>query len=197
MLTPKQIQNLIKKVCGGADMNISGINGSLTPASAIRVMETIPVEERTCFYDVGAAQGIMVLCARLCWGYEVARGCELKTNEPVHKPIFDAAKKGFEEKSGMTLYASIEYENFSSVPPDANVVFVFNAGFNAEDHHLIAREVIKSNAKYFICSRSTTFNGPTDVQDALEYKFALLAKKKGVQSGSRGRVHAMYVLERV
>jgi hypothetical protein len=196
MLTPRQIQNLIKKVCGGADMNISGINGSLTPASAIRVMETIPVEERTCFYDVGAAQGIMVLCAVICWGFEVACGCELETNEAVHKPIFEAAKKTLEKKSGMTLSASIEYENFSSVPPDANVVFVFNAGFNAEDHYLVAREVVKSNAKYFICSRSTTFHSPGDVQDALEYKFALVATKKGVQIGSE-QVHAMYVLERV
>lgn len=196
MSTPKQIQNLIKKVCGGADMNISGINGSLTPASASSVMETIPVEERTCFYDVGAAQGIMILCAVICWGFEVACGCELETNEAVHKPIFDAAKRTLEKKSGTTHSASIKFNRFESVPDEANVVFVFNAGFNTDDHYLVAREVVKSNAKYFICSRSTTFRSPDDVQDALEYKFALIATKKGVQIGS-GQVHAMYVLARV
>lgn len=195
-MTPIQIQNLMKKVCGGADMNISGVNGSLTPASAIRVMDAIPVEERTCFYDVGAAQGIMILCAVICWGFEVACGCELESNEAVHGLIFNAAKKTLEKKRGMTLSASIEFRSFKKIPGEANVVFVFNAGFDAEDHYLIAREVVKSSAKYFICSRSTTFHSPGDVQDALEYKFALVATKKGVQIGS-GQVHAIYVFERV
>ncbi len=198
LISPLKISSLLKQISGGgADSNNENISGSFRNEPIQQMMRSIPKHLRKTFYfyDIGASTGYVLFCA-LAFSFKKARGCELPQNKAVHQPIFKSARRALGKTLQKKLDAKIIYNAFHHIPSAANVVYVFNAVFNPDLTKKIMAKVKKSNAQYFICTKSRSFSNKKKILDALEQKFKLVKEIKGYMIGS-GTQHRVYVLKRL
>lgn len=182
---------LIGRNCQAAT-NVEDMSGSFTAGTLEKVLGLVCGRH---LYDIGAHVGLVVLLAIASFGFEAASGCELLGNYFLND-YFELCKKKLEEKCGRTLNAQIKFEAFAKVPPEADVVFTFNAVFEQAVQHLIMQEVKNAeHVKYFICTRSRAFENFTQVVAALDNTFELVEIVKGSMTGS-GQQHQIFVLRR-
>jgi hypothetical protein len=198
LIAPRKISALLKHVSGGgADANIDNITGSFRNKPMINVMRSIPKRQRKnfYFYDIGAANGYALLCA-LALGFKKARGCELPVNKPVQGRIFKGAKRILENALTKKLDAKIIFKEFRHIPSEANVVYVFNAVFIPALQEMIMAKVKRSNAQYFICTKSRLFSDQDKILNALDRKFEFLKEIRGYMIGSSSQ-HRIWVFKRL
>lgn len=189
----EDVCRLVFGLCKAAT-NLKHMSGSFTPKTLQKALGKVRGEH---LFDIGAHAGLVVLLALTSFGFKAASGCEYKENNFLNY-YFQLCKKKLEEKCGRTLNAMIKFKAFAKVriPPEADVVFTFNAVFDPEDQHLIMQEVKNAeHVKYFICTKSRVFERSSQVVAAMDNTFELVATVDGRMSGS-GQQHQIFVLRR-
>jgi hypothetical protein len=122
----ESIYRLFKKLSGGADGSISGVNGSIRPLCLARVLEALEIYGRE-LIDFGAGEG-RVLLASLAKGAVRAVGYELPSNQ-AHQFVFTSvlSKVGGDAQS-QAQWISKDISELSELPGTASCAFSFWVG---------------------------------------------------------------------
>ena len=161
----------------GVSGKVSGVSGSISVQSMFRVFK-IMYDDNTCFIDIGAADGYMLIMA-LLFGYKHSSGVEYQKPNSGLQDIFNTIwLKAKEGKLGSGFLSHIwsrqkpllRYDtdigtmrnSLNSLTPNSNKdihLFTFWDGFSESDSIALLKKIVGQNVKKgcFISRKSRTF----------------------------------------
>ena len=120
------IYRMFRKISGGADGGVSGVNGSICPSCLKKVLCALEVNGRE-FIDFGAGDG-RALLASLLKGATRAYGYELPANE-AHRFVLNAIVSKYpDDVLRRVHWISKDINELSEVPCTASCAFSFWVG---------------------------------------------------------------------
>jgi len=192
------VQKAIQKVSGGATCNFRCTSGSVTEPGMEKIFDCIKQDSATgleseVLYDIGAHVGFVLFCALMA-GFKAATGCEYKENKHL-EDVFEGTKAALKSDCPKVEEATVDWTEFTDVPPDTTVVFTFNAVFPKKTQDLVLEKVRDSNAKYFVCFNNKTYLNEAPMLAALGDAFSLLNKLAIRTTGSAAQ-HIAFIFKR-
>ena len=139
----QRVYNVYKKLTGGADGGVMGVNGSLTSGKLTMVLKMAGVKGKH-FIDMGAGDGRVILAAKLL-GAIISEGYELPGNR-AHQGVFEAVEMECEETGicppgAPTVFNLRDIDTLETLEgvTAPTCVFSFWVGFHPETQKKILR----------------------------------------------------------
>ena len=138
-----RIFRTFKRISGGADGNVAGLNGSIRPLGLVRILGEMEIQGRE-FIHFGAGDGRVLLSA-IIGSAAKASGYELPENK-AHRTIFNAVLRSIKNRSDSGVESSEtaihwigrDIESLQSIPGCPSCVYSFWVGMplDVQEHIL-------------------------------------------------------------